>query len=221
MGVFSLNVHKHIQCGEGGMVVTDSFPYAEKIESCINHGELYPGYIYHKENIGGNFRMTEPIAAIACAQLKKGLELVKGRIALAEAITDIFKDVPFVQSPHERVGEVHAYYMWAGTILGEGACDIRHAFVTRLRARGVPFREGYSKLLHKLFEEDCTLPVAEEIENERLFTFEVCAYDPKQHHLRRMRDIILEEADRMEGEINHGTQEERGERSDGGCLGLA
>ncbi len=173
MGVFSLNVHKHIQC----------------------HGEL--GY---RQIMGGNFRMTEPIAAIACAQLKKARKLVQTRIDLAEAITDIFKQVSFVEPPIKRSGEVHAYYLWAGKIVGSNPRDIRQRFVTKLNERGVPFRIGYAPLLHKLFGEIYPLPVAEEMENERLFTFEICAYDPKVHHLKRMRDIILEEAEALEKE---------------------
>lgn len=44
IGVFSLNVHKHLTCGEGGIVVTNDNDLALKIKDVINHGELreYP-----------------------------------------------------------------------------------------------------------------------------------------------------------------------------------
>lgn len=205
MGVFSLNVHKHMQCGEGGVVVTDDAGLADAIELAINHGELRNGEAdqYHLRAIsqmGLNLRMTEPIAAIACAQLKKGFNLVQSRIALAEFISDIFRGVEWVRTPTGRCGEVHAYYLWAGQITGANACDIRNSLVTRLRERGIPFKAGYSVLLHRLFEDNCTLPVAEDIEDNRLFTFEVCAYDPKVPHLRMMREIIREEADHVGAE---------------------
>jgi len=197
MGVFSLNVHKHIQCGEGGVVVTNDDVLADYIGNAINHGELDPKHTRLRTTcqIGGNFRMTEPIAAIACAQLKKGRKLVQTRIDLAESITDIFKQVYFAEPPIARRGEVHSYYLWAGKITGSNPCDIRERFVTKLNERGVPFRIGYAPLLHKLFGEIYPLPVAEEMENGRLFTFEVCAYDPKAHHLKQMREIILQEAE--------------------------
>jgi len=73
IGVFSLNVHKHIQCGEGGIVVTDNDDLAWRIRLAMNHGEavendLQPPY----QNIAGmNMRMTELSAAIAREQLKK------------------------------------------------------------------------------------------------------------------------------------------------------
>lgn len=195
MGVFSLNVHKHIQCGEGGVVVTDIGDYAERVEHAINHGELASNAIPAVSRIGLNLRMVEPVAAIACAQLRKGFDLVQSRIALAEAISDIFRGVDFVQPPRGRAGEIHAYYLWAGQITGEHACDIRDGLITRLRDRAVPFKAGYSTPLHRLFEDNISLPVAEDIEDNRLFTFEICAYDPKAHHLKTMRDIILEEVD--------------------------
>ncbi len=197
MGVFSLNIHKHMQCGEGGVVVTNDSVLADRLEGAINHGELNPECRDPVGHSGLNLRMVEVSAAIACAQLKKGIDLVQSRIDLARAISDCFKDVPFVDIPVERSGEVHAYYLWAGKIRGKGALDIRRTFVTALRERGVPFRCGYSPLLHQLFRQDVSLPVAEEIEHERLFTFEVCAYDLKAHHLNRIRDIILEEAEKV------------------------
>lgn len=220
IGVFSLNVHKHIQCGEGGVVVTNDSDYANKIEGAINHGELSTGALDHRRgggdhsnSIGGNFRMTEPIAAIACAQLKKGFGLVQNRIALAERITDIFREVSFVEPPQARFGEVHAFYMWAGKITGDNAAHVRADFLGRLNKRGVPIHPGYSTPLHRLFEEDVTLPVAEEMEDQRLMTFEVCAYDMKSHHLNTMRDIILEEAEQVEGANIHGTDTQRGSGS--------
>src|SRR5512143_4053177 len=43
IGVFSLNVHKHIQCGEGGTIVTDNDEIGIRLAEGINHGELAGG----------------------------------------------------------------------------------------------------------------------------------------------------------------------------------
>jgi perosamine synthetase len=197
IGVFSLNVHKHIQCGEGGVIVTDDPELAYRLELAINHGELAVSLLRPINRMGLNLRMTEPTAAIACAQLRKGFDLVQTRIALAEEISDMFSEVPFVITPTKRSGDVHSFYLWAGKVIGEKARDIRNRFVTGLASRGVPFKCGYAPLLHRLFEDEVSLAVAEEIEDDRLFTFEVCAYDPKAHHLKVMREIIKEEAGRL------------------------
>lgn len=80
IGVFSLNVHKHIQCGEGGIVVTNNERLAERLRLMRNHAEsvvhdrLWNKLPYDKENaslVGMNLRMTELEAAVARVQLTK------------------------------------------------------------------------------------------------------------------------------------------------------
>jgi dTDP-4-amino-4,6-dideoxygalactose transaminase len=81
IGVFSLNVHKPIQCGEGGIVVTNNQELAFKLRLAMNHGEAvindrilkkFPEPLPLSCNIVGmNLRMTELSAAIAREQLKK------------------------------------------------------------------------------------------------------------------------------------------------------
>ena len=39
IGGFSLNYHKHIHCGEGGIILTNSDILAEKVRLIRNHGE--------------------------------------------------------------------------------------------------------------------------------------------------------------------------------------
>ena len=43
IGVFSLNYHKHIHCGEGGIAVTDDDELAERIRMIRNHAEAVVG----------------------------------------------------------------------------------------------------------------------------------------------------------------------------------
>src|SRR6266446_3201830 len=62
IGVFSLNVHKHLQVGEGGIIVTDNPWLDKKIREAMNHGEMRGGIP------GLNLRMTEVTAAMAIEQ---------------------------------------------------------------------------------------------------------------------------------------------------------
>jgi perosamine synthetase len=193
IGVFSLNVHKHLQSGEGGVIVTDDPSIAHRLDCAINHGEL----MRTDPQMGLNLRMTEPIAAIASAQLKKGAAIVQTRIALAHAITDCFKGIDFVEPPAAREGTDHVYYLWAGKIKGGRARERRGAFLESLQDRGIPFRVGYSIPLHRVFnppEDEQNFPVTNEMEDNRLFCFEICAFDPKVHHIKLMKQIIHEEA---------------------------
>lgn len=181
MGVFSFNVHKHIQCGEGGVVVTDDAALGQSLAGAINHGEL------GRSNPAGlNLRMTEPIAAIACAQLAKASNIIHGRRELAHALTEMVRWVPWIIPPHEDHGCRHVYYVWAARIMN----GKRRRFLEILLGYNFPIRAGYSVPLNKVFESEDKAPVCDRMEEEELVTFEICAYDPKFRHLRVMREII-------------------------------
>jgi dTDP-4-amino-4,6-dideoxygalactose transaminase len=108
--VHSLNYHKHIHCGEGGMACTNNDFLAEKMRLIRNHGEcgksLIIGYPY-KGLFGFNFRLTEIQAAIARVQLTKLEAEVKRRQELARTIPDLAPvrpgfDHAWYLFPHER-----------------------------------------------------------------------------------------------------------------------
>jgi dTDP-4-amino-4,6-dideoxygalactose transaminase len=179
IGVFSLNIHKHIQAGEGGVVVTNDSTLAHRLQGAINHGELGGS-----SQTGLNLRITEPTAAIACAQLVKAPVIMKGRIALAEEMIDMFYS-PWVITPERDIDCTHSYYIAAFRVLdGE-----RQKILDRLWACNFPIRKGYSPTLNRIFN-GSPCPVAEKLEDEELITFEVCSYDPKPKHLKHMREIV-------------------------------
>lgn len=181
IGVFSLNVHKHIQSGEGGIIVTDEDSLAEKLRGAINHGELNGGHP------GLNLRMTEVTAAIACAQLSRVEKIVKSRIEIAEEISDML--YPAVLPPPVDKGCTHSYYVWAGRCKDSFMAS---KLADRLSDRGLPFKWGYYPLLN----DDDSCPVAEKVCSE-LIIFEVCMYDINKEHLRKMRKIVHEVVEGM------------------------
>jgi dTDP-4-amino-4,6-dideoxygalactose transaminase len=188
IGVFSLNVHKHLQSGEGGVAVTDDMVLAENLQRAINHAELYPqsNELVPTAKTGLNLRMTETTAAIACVQLEKAKKIVAGRIELAQELSDMLGGRLWLKPPICHPGCKHVYYTWAGLVEG----GRRKALVRRLNAYGFPMRAGYSPLLHRIFGvTDSLCPVAEHIEDNEIITFEVCRYDPSWRHRRQMRAI--------------------------------
>jgi perosamine synthetase len=180
IGVFSFNVHKHIQCGEGGVCLTDDPKLDDAMRMARNHGELagYP--------VGLNLRMTEVEAAIALSQLNKVKEIAEGRRELAEFLTGCVVNYPGLIPPLVREGCDHAYYMWALTVDRE-----RQWFVQAIRAEGVPMNYGYVEPLYRLpafskYKARC--PNAEWLLHDvTLCTFEVCAYDPSAKQKREIR----------------------------------
>jgi perosamine synthetase len=74
IGIYSLNVHKHIQAGEGGVCVTDDPDLALRLQLIRNHGENVIDWLNVGDLsnlIGFNYRMTEITAAMARVQLCK------------------------------------------------------------------------------------------------------------------------------------------------------
>jgi perosamine synthetase len=179
IGVFSFNVHKHVQSGEGGVCLTDSSELAERMAMSRNHGELAGG------PVGLNLRMTEVEAAIALSQLNKVKRLVEGRRELAEFLTECVVNYPGLIPPLVREDCDHAYYIWALTVERE-----RQWFVRAIRAEGVPMNYGYVEPLYRLpafskYKAHC--PTAEWLHDVALCTFEVCAYDPSAKQKREIR----------------------------------
>lgn len=180
MGVFSFNVHKHIQCGEGGIVCTSSESLASNLTGAINHGELAGSAV------GLNLRMTEPIAAIACVQLSRAKKIIAGRIELAHDLSAMFAGYPWLTTPSADAGCKHVYYTWAGLVTG----GRREMLVKRLNDRGFPMRAGYSPPLDRIFPDTKGFtPNADRVEDEEIICFEVCRYDPSWRQRRQMREI--------------------------------
>ncbi len=112
MASFSFENTKHLSCGEGGAITTNSEYYAEKVRKIGGHGfknlkaeegrvrlnaDLFqhPDYKRH-DCLGWNYRMTEFSAAIALAQLERIEELIDLRIKSAEFFIDVMNDTNFL-----------------------------------------------------------------------------------------------------------------------------
>ena len=73
IGGISLNYHKHINTGEGGVIFTNSKFYADRMRLIRNHAESVVANkkVNSLQNlVGFNFRMGEIEAAIGIMQLK-------------------------------------------------------------------------------------------------------------------------------------------------------
>ena len=80
IGGFSLNCHKHIHTGEGGIIVTNNKILAERSRLIRNHGEAHITDKNLSNIVGSNFRLTELQAAIGIQQLKKIKQNIKKKL---------------------------------------------------------------------------------------------------------------------------------------------
>lgn len=148
IGIYSLNRHKNIQCGEGGIAVCRDQELALRLQLIRNHGENVAGAEgYPVSNLvntlGLNLRMTEVEAAIAHEQLKKMDGLNNQRIAMEAFLRDKLRDMPGLTMPAIRDGATHVFYMQA-ILYDRAALGIaRETFTRALNAEGIPIRGGY------------------------------------------------------------------------------
>jgi len=114
IGVFSLNYHKHIHTGEGGMVVTNNDELADRVRLIRNHAESIveaKGVKNLVNMVGFNFRMTEIEATIARCQLKKLKSLLKSRIKSVDYLTRKLEKVEGLRPARVRPGCTHSFYV--------------------------------------------------------------------------------------------------------------
>ena len=86
IGVFSFHPVKHIACGEGGMLTTDSKELYEKLMLLRTHGitkenmeENHGNWYYEMIELGYNYRLTDFQSALGITQLAKNNKGVKRR----------------------------------------------------------------------------------------------------------------------------------------------
>lgn len=151
MGVFSLNVNKTIQCGEGGIITTDDDDLALRLQLIRNHAEAVVGQI-NRANIvnmlGYNYRMTEIEAAIARVQLTRLEGLNKIRVDLANYLTSRLRGIPGFAPPAVLPSCAHTYYLYAFQYDARVVGLSRDVFVSALKAEGVEFGSGYVQPLY-------------------------------------------------------------------------
>lgn len=164
VGVFSLNYHKHIHSGEGGVVVTDDDRIANRVRLIRNHAESVVegmGEANLVNMIGFNFRMTEIEAAIARCQLRKLADLNARRLENVHFLEAALADIPAIIPPVVREGAEHVYYLHACKFDQEQADGLsRNQFVRAVAAElppfetrvaeGVKINSGYVKPLYLL-----------------------------------------------------------------------
>lgn len=149
IGVFSLNYHKHIHTGEGGVCVTNDSTLAERLQLIRNHAESVvagKGVTDLCNMIGFNFRMTEIEAAIGVEQLKKLPRLLAERQTLAECLTLSLHGLKGLRLPVVKPDCSHAYYVYPMVLDTAETSVPRDRIVEALCAEGVAVAGGYVNL---------------------------------------------------------------------------
>lgn len=205
VGGFSLNYHKHIHTGEGGILVTDDEELADRMRLIRNHAEAVvgaKGVTDLRNMVGYNFRLGEIEAAMGIEQLKKLDGIVARRQEAAQHLSRGLSDLPGLRTPGVRDGGTHVYYMY-GMVLSPDELGVpRQRIVEALEAEGVVGMTSGYVLTHVLpmyqtktafgsrgfpwTAEFCDrevsyargiCPVAERLHDETYMGYEICLHE--------------------------------------------
>ena len=153
IGGYSLNYHKTIQCGEGGIIITNSNYYAEKMRLIRNHGEAVISNKSKKKLVnilGYNFRMGEIEAAISIEQLKKLKKIIKQKQSWAKILDSYLSNLKGLHIPKFDKGSSSSYYAYP-LFYDENRVGIKKLNIYKaLIAEGVPLLSNGMTLLYNL-----------------------------------------------------------------------
>lgn len=164
--------NKIITTGDGGAIITDSREIYEKLKLIRSHGRLetsdyfssteYMDYI----TLGYNFRMSNIVAALGVAQLKKVDKIIEMRRKNAEYLTARLREIKEIITPTSPENYYHVYQMY--TILIKDSKIMRDNLMKYLAGKGIMTKVYFSPVhLTHFYKNElgyaCELPVTEEI----------------------------------------------------------
>ena len=140
IGGFSFNYHKHIHCGEGGMIVTNNAQLAKRAMLIRNHAESAiknKNKIFLNNMIGYNFRLGEIESGIVIQQLKKLNKIIKKKQLVAKVLNKGLSKLDGLKVPTVKKNCSHVYYMYP-LILDRDKIKIdRKKIITMLKKLGL------------------------------------------------------------------------------------
>lgn len=216
VGCYSLNYHKHIHTGEGGILVTDDDEIAENLRLIRNHAEAVvsdKGVTNLRNMVGYNFRLGEIESAIGIEQLKKLPLLVDRMQQIAEKFNEGLSGLSGLRTPVVMPECTHAYYVYPMLLDIEKLGVSRALIIEAIEAEGVVgLGAGYTNLhLLPMYQmkiaygssgfpwssDICNrdvdydkgiCPIAENLHDNNFFEFAMCLNEYTDHDV----DMIIE-----------------------------
>ncbi len=217
IGGYSLNCHKHINTGEGGILVTNNDYYARRMKLLRNHAENYQKFKKKTDlnnMIGFNFRMGEVEAAIGLEQYKKLKKIITKRNKLIKILLDKIKNLNGIYVPKLENLFENNFYIFPIKLDLNKIKYTRKYIIKCLSKEGVQgLNEGYINI-HKLplFKKKIAYgyngfpwskynkninysnnlcPIAENLQNNSFIGFEICLFELTKKDLIKISDAFI------------------------------
>lgn len=154
LGAFSLQDSKHLQCGDGGVTITNDDDLGKRAALYVDKGCDWSAdrkYRLRYAFIGPCYRMTELQGAVLVAQLARLPWIVGRRREMGDRLAEMLAGIPHVYPPERTEGVEHAYWQFPLRVDEEGMGIEPGAFGAALSAEGIPTGKWLGKPLY-MFE---------------------------------------------------------------------
>lgn len=140
IATFSFYGNKTITTGEGGAVVTDEPELAQRMHLLRGQG-MDPQRRYWFTELGYNYRLTHPAAALGLAQLRKIEILIAKHRAIAHVYREELAGEPGLALAVERPLARHVHWLSSARLLAaEERPELRDELLARLERDGIETR---------------------------------------------------------------------------------
>lgn len=194
-GVFSFNQSKHINTGEGGLLITNDDLIARRVKAVRNHGEVSDPDL---KLVGYNYRLCEIEASLALEQLYNLDSRTDIRIELAGRMSEKLGQIPGFTPPVTYPDCKHVFYTFAVKYDADLVGMPRDEFQDKMIQRGIYFGRGYVTPLYllpiykKFGYKEGMCPVTERMWKKELLVFDWMKYPKTKRDVDKAVKIVKE-----------------------------
>jgi len=148
MTVLSFHPVKLITTGEGGMVLTDSREFYQKLRIFREHGIVREGldkgaWYYEVRDLGYNFRLTDFQCVLGLSQMDKLDRFIRRRREIAARYDQAFAEIEEIVTPLERENVQAVYHIYVIQLKTERLKADRREIFEALRAENIGVNVHY------------------------------------------------------------------------------
>jgi dTDP-4-amino-4,6-dideoxygalactose transaminase len=140
---FSLQNSKQVTCGDGGIVASSDVRFGPLLQRFGDKGydRLSTSGLF--ESFATNYRMSEPQAAVAAAQLGRLEKIAAKRAKLGNLLTKKIQGTPGIEPHHVAPDDRCTYWFYMLRVKPEALRCKSAEFAKALAAEGAPASAGY------------------------------------------------------------------------------
>lgn len=142
---FSFNGNKVITTGGGGMIVTDNEAWAARARYLTTQAKDDPIEYVHKE-IGYNYRLTNVLAALGCAQMEQLPAFIEKKRSIARQYTAAFSSISGLKPMSEASWARSIFWMYTLLVDEEEYGEDSRSLMRRLAQSGMQARPLWQPL---------------------------------------------------------------------------